>query len=112
MEIHVDVYEKSGITVIKPLMKRFDASVASSFKQKLHVLIHQGNRKLLIDLEHVDFMDSSGLGTIISGLSRIGDEGAIKLCCVSEQPRKLLQLTRLDRVLQEFASEETGLNSF
>jgi len=109
----MEVYEKkNAVTVVKPLENRLDASVALSFKEKLLELINEGKTNFVINLEDVNFIDSSGLGAIISGLRHIGVKGDIKLCCLAEQVESLLRLTRLDRVLGVFDSEEACLESF
>ena len=104
--------EEQGVTILKPEMRRLDASEAIAFKKDLHDLITSGHRRILIDLETVDFVDSSGLGAIISGLRLLGVQGDIKLCHVAEQVISLLKLTRLDQLLPAFPNREDALADF
>lgn len=64
VDLNVEVID--GCTVIKPNNSRLDASVAPSFKSQVDELITEGNQRVVLDLENVEFMDSSGLGTIVA----------------------------------------------
>ncbi len=75
-------------------------------------LIEEGNLRLLLNLENVDFIDSSGLGAIISAMRQVGVKGDIKLCNVAEQLEELLRLTRLNKVLQSFPSEKDAMGGY
>ncbi len=110
--MELETYRKNGVLVVKPLEQRLDASAAVPFKEELLKLIDEGNGNILINLENVNFIDSSGLGAIISGLRKVGLKGDIKLCCLSDQVQSLLNLTRLDKILGSFSSEEEGLKYF
>ncbi len=99
----------SGILVVRPLERRIDAAAATDFKQKLGDWIDAGNRRIVLNLSEVDFIDSSGLGAIISGLKRIGNDGSLVICGVRETVMSLFRLTRMDRVFNIFPSEEEAL---
>lgn len=100
---------KANILVIKPLEKRIDASAATDFKKKINEWIDAGNRRIVLNLSQVDFIDSSGLGAIISGLKKIGNDGDLVICMVKETVMSLFRLTRMDRVFDIFPSEEAAL---
>ena len=88
---------------------RLDASKALDFKEKMRELIQQGHRTILLNLGEVEFMDSSGLGALVSSLKMLGRGGKLALCEIQEPVRALLRTTRLDRVFPIFASQEQGL---
>jgi anti-sigma B factor antagonist len=97
--------------IVRPLEKRIDAATATDFKQKMNHWIDTGNRRIVLNLSKVDFMDSSGLGAVISGLKKIGDDGNIVICGVKETVMSLFRLTRMDRVFDIFPSEEEALKT-
>lgn len=91
-------FEKDLI-VITPLEQRVDTQVAAAFRSAIVDRIDQGHRRLLINLERVDFIDSSGLGALLSGLRRVGAGGEISVCSLRPRVRALFEVTKLDRVI-------------
>ena len=80
---------------------------------KLHQAQNEGATYAIIDLENVEFMNSSGLGMLISGMSTMRNGGGdLVLTKPSAKVQQLLQLTRLDAVFQQFPSVEEALASF
>lgn len=103
---------EQNVTVMIPDTSRLDAGAALPFKETLLKEIESGHLRILINMEKVGFIDSSGLGAIISGLRRVGLKGDIKLCHGAEQVASLLKLTRLDQVLPMYADETAALATF
>jgi len=110
--MEVVMQEYGDIVSFKPNVSRLDASQAVEFKDNLLQQVTVGKIRLLLNLSEVTFIDSSGLGAIISALRRVGVKGDVKLCCVADQVMEMLRLTRLDKVLEVFDSEETGIANF
>jgi anti-sigma B factor antagonist len=100
-----------NILILKPSEKRIDASVATDFKGKIIDLINAGNKKIVLNLDGVDFIDSSGLGAIVSSLKAIGNEGDLVICGISETVMTLFRLTRMNRVFQIFSTEDEALKA-
>lgn len=94
------------ITVVEP---RLDAKEAIEFKTKLAEWIQRGHHVIVLNLAEVRFIDSSGLGAIVSTLKLIGREGDLVLCGVTDSVMSLFKLTRMDRVFQMFPSEPEAL---
>lgn len=94
----VDVTNERGVALIKPNIKRLDASVAMAFKTEVLQVIESGQTRLLIDLVEVQFMDSSGLGALVSILKAVGNRGQIAVFHVKGAVLSLFKLTRMDRV--------------
>lgn len=99
------------IVVVTPLEKRIDASSATDFKQKLIDWISQGHKQILLDLSLVDFIDSSGLGAIVSCLKAIGTDGDLVICGIRDTVMSLFQLTRMNRVFQIFLSQDEAVRA-
>lgn len=86
---------------------------AVKLKDTLIALVGQGVRLLVVDLSSVPFIDTSGLGALISGLktARLAG-GDLRLAQVDSRARQLLQITSLDRVLTVHESVEEALRAF
>lgn len=100
-----------NVLIVKPLEKRIDAATATEFKEKLSEWIGSGNRRIVLNLSEVDFIDSSGLGAIVSGLKKIGNDGNLVICTVREPVMSLFRLTRMNRVFDIFASEDEAVGA-
>ncbi|MFC1628757.1 STAS domain-containing protein [Gemmatimonadota bacterium] len=86
---------------------------ATSLHEKLHELIETGTRSVVIDLRDVDWMNSSGLGILIGGLSAIRKSGGdLRLASVTEKIEEVLRITKLDRVFDVFGSTEEAVTSY
>ena len=99
------------VLIVRPLEKRIDAGTATAFKQKMNDWIESGNRRIILNLSEVDFIDSSGLSAIISGLKKLDNDGSLVICVVKETVMSLFRLTRMDRVFDIFPSEEAALKA-
>jgi len=87
-------------TVVKVLETRLDATVAGEFRQGLIDFIQKGQVFLVLDLSDVEFIDSSGLGALVSTLKTLGGQGDLVICGVQKSLLLLFELTRLDRVFR------------
>jgi anti-sigma B factor antagonist len=104
--------KKSGrACVVTPQVKKIDASVAVEFRKQLLDLVADGENRLILNMGGVDFIDSSGLGALVSVLKKIGPDGRIKLYAVKDGVRSIFELTRLDRVFDIHISEKGALES-
>ncbi len=103
--------QMSDVLIVRPLEKRIDASTATEFKEKISGWIEAGNRRIVLNLSEVDFIDSSGLGAIISGLKKIGNDGRLVICVVRETVMSLFRLTRMNRVFDIYPSEDEAVQA-
>jgi len=111
----LDVLDRDGITVVIPSGPRLDAEVAGELRNTLIDLIDEGARKLVLDLPAVDFIDSSGLGALVSALKRLKQadpSGDIRLADVQPSVRAVLEIIRLHRVFAQFGTLDEALESF
>jgi len=109
MQIH---QSKVGeVLIVRPLEKRIDAATATEFKEKMSDWIGAGNRRMVLNPMEVDFIDSSGLGSIVSSLKKIGGEGDLVICVVKETVMSLFRLTRMNRVFDIFSSEDEAVRA-
>ena len=91
----------------------FALGAHGDFRQQIESTITGGSRRLLINLAKVNYMDSSGLGELISGytqMQRVG--GQMKLLNLSKRLNQLLVITKLITVFETFDSEAEAISSF
>lgn len=103
---------REKVVVLKPHARRIDASMAVGFKSKLMEEIAEGHTKIILDLSEVDFIDSSGLGVMVSVLKQVSPEGGVKLFGVKEGVKSILELTRLDKAFGIHLSERGAIEGF
>ena len=92
------------ILVAKVLESRIVSDVAPRFKHQIIDYISSGNRSIVLDLEAVSFIDSSGLGALVSSLKAIGKEGDLVLSGTGGSVVSMFKLTRMDKVFQMFGT--------
>lgn len=81
--------------------ERLDAHNAQELKEYLQEVFSGGSTRLIIDLGHVRFIDSSGLGALVSGFKNaLSRQGELRLCALQPQVRSMFELTRLHRVFE------------
>lgn len=80
-----------------------DVYTAPRLKEQLVELIEGGCANIVVDLEGVSFIDSSGLGVLVSALRRTRErDGAVRIVCTRENILKILRITGLDKVFPVF----------
>lgn len=82
-------------------------------KQKVVEQVDKGARKILIDFSRTGYIDSSGLGVLVSLARRIRDAGGeLRLACLHDELQTLFELTKLDTLFQISKTREHALESF
>jgi anti-sigma B factor antagonist len=82
-------------------------------KDKLHSLLHQGKKSVLLNLAEVNYVDSAGLGALVSAYTTVTREGgSLKLANVTRKLQDLLSITKLLTVFETYESEDEALRSF
>lgn len=103
----------TGILILKPLSKNIDATVSTFFKSKVYDLINDENKFLLFNFNEIDFIDSSGLGALISILKTLSlNQGLMALCEVKAPILNLFKITRMDQVFNISSNEQECLKFF
>lgn len=77
---------------------RLDAAIATAFKDRMREVISQAGRLVVLDLGHVGFMDSSGLGAVISVLKAMPPGQKLELSGLTPNVERVFRLTRMDLV--------------
>jgi anti-sigma B factor antagonist len=93
------ITEKNGITVLHLSGKIMGGPEATEVNEKINQLIDSDNKKIVIDLVNVDWMNSSGLGILIGAVTVLkNSNGILCLINVSERIKNLLKITKLNTV--------------
>ena len=113
MPLEVQQREVEGITILDLRGRLVVGPEATDLRRKFAQLIDQGKLNTILNLKHVDYIDSTGLGTLVIGHSinqKAG--GAMKLLNVSKRGAQLMILTKLTTVFEIFDDEQAAINSF
>lgn len=106
-------YEKNEIVIIEPKGKIMGGPESTALHDLLHDLIEQKKIKVVIDLGKVDWMNSTGLGLLISGLTTMRKaDGELKLANVTDKIKSLLTITKLVTVFKSYDSVDDAVNAF
>jgi anti-sigma B factor antagonist len=82
-------------------------------KDKVHSLVHQGDKKILVNLGGVTMMDSAGLGELVGAYTTVARAGgSMKLVNLTKRLQDLLSITKLLTVFDAYDSEQEALASF
>lgn len=103
----------NGVTVVAPT-GRLDVAGAPALKEAISEAVKtDGPHRVVIDMEGVSFVDSTGLGSVIAALKQIrGGKGDLRLAAPNQQARVVLELTTLDSVFPYYATVEEALTGF
>lgn len=111
--MELQTHEDGSVTVLTVTGDLVIGDAESTFKKTVTRLLEEGHTRLLVDLQGVGFLDSSGLGALVRALTQSQKEGGqTKLLHAGPQIRKLLQMTKLDSVFEIHDDMEAAVSSF
>ena len=98
MDLGIEVDAARQPCVVVAVRGEVDIATAPKLREKLVELASQGAQKVVVDLEGVDFLDSTGLGVLIGGMKRLrGLDGDLTLVCTQPRILKVFEITGLNR---------------
>lgn len=113
MPLVISSREVDSVTVLDLNGKIILGDESSSLREQIRSLLDAGKTKILLNLERVSFIDSSGVGTLVSSYTSAKSRGGeVKLANLTRKFRETLQVTRLLTVFEVFNSEAEGVASF
>ena len=87
-----------------------DVYTAPRLREQLVDLVADGKYHLVVDMERVDFLDSTGLGVLVGGLKRVrAHDGSLRLVCTQERILKIFRITGLTKVFPIHASVDEAV---
>jgi anti-sigma B factor antagonist len=86
---------------------------SSAIRDEMHILTDQGHKKVLLNLGDVTYIDSSGIGELVSGYTAMTNAGGVlKLLNLTKRAKDLLQITKLYTVFDVYEDEAHAVRSF
>jgi anti-sigma B factor antagonist len=111
-QLELNVRRAAGNVPVIDLKGEVDVYTAPKFKTALIELIDQGNYHVVVNLGSVQYMDSAGLGALVSGLKRVREHnGSINLVSPTVPVQRVLDITRLSKILNIYSSEQQALDA-
>ena len=97
--------ERAGILHIRIADSRLDAAAAPALKAALEANVTGSPRRVIVDMEAVQFLDSTGLGVLVSLMKMMGQNGGLAIAGAQPAVRRLLQITQLDKVFRLYVDK-------
>ncbi|MHB8146556.1 MAG: STAS domain-containing protein [Vulcanimicrobiaceae bacterium] len=112
MDIKVIVREAQGDCNVVELGGEIDVYTSPKVKDAISDLIDRGIYNLVINLENVRYIDSTGLGVLIGGLKRVREHGgSVNLVCTNPQIKKIFDITGLVKIFGIFETEDAAMKA-
>ena len=111
MDLSLDTRHEGGHTIIE-VGGEIDVYTAPKLRDKITELVGNGEYNLVIDMEKVDFLDSTGLGVLVGGLKKVrAHDGSMELICSQDRLLKIFRITGLAKVFTIHDSESAALGA-
>ncbi len=111
--MRIKTSEKYSAVVVELKGNVMGGPDSEKFSKLLHDLLDEGKKNIIVDLGHVKFMNSSGLGMLISGYTTIKNGGgSLKLANATEKINSLLVITKLITIFENYNSVDEAVKSF
>jgi anti-sigma B factor antagonist len=105
--------EKEGITILDVKGRLVVGEASTMLRERLNEQVSKDIKQIVLNLEHVDYIDSTGLGTMVicyTTLQKSG--GGLTLVRLNRRNLELMILTKLSTIFQIYADEQDAVNSF
>jgi anti-sigma B factor antagonist len=113
MSLVVDTRQAGDVTILEVSGRITLGDGARTLRNAILAMVRDGRQKILISLANVTFIDSSGLGVLVSAFATQTNRGGdLKLLNVTSRVKDLLLITKLYTVFDVFDEENTALRSF
>jgi anti-sigma B factor antagonist len=112
MSLEIRESSREGVDILS-LKGRLTVGEASTVREKVNAVAAAGRFNVLLNLEHVEYIDSTGLGAMVicfTSLKKAG--GALKLVNPNKRNVELLLLTKLHTIFEVFSDEQDAVNSY
>jgi anti-sigma B factor antagonist len=104
---------KDGVAIIGLEGKVLGGDDATMFHGKVHEYVNNGFRKVVVDLAKVEWMNSVGMGMLISALTTLkSNEGQLRIANATGRIHSLLTITQLVRIFETYDSVDEAMKSF
>ncbi len=111
--MRIETREENGVVILDLQGKLMGGPDAETFKTTFHKLLEKGSKKVVVNLHGVDWINSTGMGILISGYTTMRRGGGdLRLLHVSDRIRSILYVTKLNLIFKCYDSEEEAVASF
>ena len=108
MDLTIVTRDADGTTIVA-VEGEIDVYTAPKLRDKITELVGDGVYHLIIDMEGVEFLDSTGLGVLVGGLKKVrAHNGSLQLICTQERLLKIFRITGLAKVFTIHESAEAA----
>lgn len=97
-----------GALMVRVEEERLDAAIAIQFKDRMREVTAQASPRVVLDMSRVMFLDSSGLGAVVSVMKALGPNRKLELSGLTANVQKVFHLTRMDSVFTIHAEFPDG----
>jgi anti-sigma B factor antagonist len=112
MSLEIRESEREGVMILS-LKGRLAVGESGSIRDKITELAAAGHKNVILDLKHVDYVDSTGLGSMVICFTSLKKQGgALKLVNPNKRNIELLLLTKLHTVFEVYTEVQDAVNSF
>ena len=113
MTLDIQQREREGIAILDLRGRLVVGEATSNLREKIRELGESGLKNIIVNLQEVDYIDSTGLGGLVIGYTTLKKAGgALKVTNLSRRNIELLVLTKLSTVFEVFNDEQDAVNSF
>jgi anti-sigma B factor antagonist len=113
VSVKLTIRQVGDVTVVDAAGRITLGEGASTFRDTIRDLAAKGDKKILVNLSDVSYIDSSGIGEMVSGFTTVTNHGGqLKLLGLSKRVKDLLQITKLYTVFEVFEDEASAVRSF
>ncbi len=109
MNLEFDTHDEHQIMICRVIDARIDGSVSGGLKKQFEPHLQSGVKRIVLDMSAVKFVDSTGLGALISLRKSLPEDGELAVCGATAQVDNLFRLTRLNKVLLMSATVEEAI---
>ncbi len=111
MDLTLTTGDRDGRTVVS-VGGEIDVYTAPKLRDQITELVADGSYHIVIDMEAVEFLDSTGLGVLVGGLKKVrAHDGSLELVCTQDRLLKIFRITGLAKVFAIHDSVESALAS-
>ena len=109
MDLKLSNSTKDGIEIVD-VEGEIDVYTAPRLRELLIELVNKKNYQLVVNMEKVEFLDSTGLGVLVGGLKRVrAHDGSLDLVCTQERILKIFRITGLTKVFGIYESVDQAI---
>jgi len=110
--VNISIENKDEISIVR-VNGEITFSTSGDLRKKLLELVDKGSKKIILNIGGVDYIDSSGMATMVEILQKVKSKsGHLVLCKVKDKVKDILEMVKLKDLFEMFDTEEEAIESF